>query len=1240
MECKECLNLYNDFENVPRLLIFCGHSICEKCLIDSVSTKKEITCPECQQKSLINDVNEMPKNLALLNNHNPYISGTQDISLRSTIKNTDQVALEKIFRQNVDKSIESLSNRDEDIQKNENSCSQSRIQNTQRSSDHCCEKHGSKLEAYCNKDKVPICLQCILSNEHKGHEFISQQEAIDKEYNSLKKSDKDLQKYIKNISTKTLEIKDFEEKIDVRAQQKLNEIQKFFDIVLKLCKTKCEDLCSGVTNTLLKETEKYSKIRKTLETHVDSAMAHKSILQEYLNYNPENHIEFLYNVFQREKSIKDSLKTIDDIKFVNNIKDFNIHTEIKTLCQSISSAAVNFAKQSEKRDSLVCNKENILIGYKDTKSTKNHDNPNNLNLSSNLNSLSNSEILGLNNNNEKKQTANEIMGITKIKKDVVCGNLSSKMPLTKESTDESFAKGGKKHNTFSSNNFAKANNTTKASNSSLYNINVNQKKQVNSKREDQRKSRIKNTTRDASPCYGISNNSYLDTKNIKPKKESNKSILNDRRGEKKAQQNNLNSSVTPQKMPDLKVNLPLNNKALHTSDLSENIEISNINKKNIEQSSQNIPSNKFFKSQVETESSLGLLNKNPMKAVLSDLNKARAMSKQRKYRDTNQSSPFYEYRNIDIKQRENSSKDNSTMLHTNTTSTNNVTQISNPINNSSLNSGVIFDDSSNNELTNCSKSKIKYTEKTIENVTSSSKTLSIKENYDIFNTNLELVKQFSEKSESQVDIIDLKASSYQNYDDNKTISNSKEIVTKMNDEKDNHGSTRNILQEFEKSSCLEEDFDESLGIKLTETINIGDILKDLNENEQETLEQIIAKDIQKNKDRLKVIDVKNEEKSQNLFDYISNDKSSNKKNEVEISVSAMSNNKKVVIDASNCYENELFDNKSMYLSNFNFSLVKTTQSNSCIYVIGGYSTDPSCNMKVSKFCPTRQTWGEKKSVSIRVKCALVKLIEGDKCLIIGGKENGVRLNTFELLDVTEDRIQKLYEANIPGISKDKLKKCKLPCIVSGCAAVRVENMVYICGGNDGETILNQCIALDLNTWEIVILEGMLYPRDELALTVSSDSKYVYAIGGFGGNLKDEDRAYHRCLKQVERYCIKTKKWEFVSNQNYGRRALNALTLPDGIYAIGGFDGDDYLSSVECYDDINDKWIVKKSLKHKRCTMAAVTSIDNNYIYVMGGFETVPLDSVERYSVIKNEWVEIDKMPIKRFMHSAIMLNSK
>jgi len=32
-----------------------------------------------------------------------------------------------------------------------------------------------------------------------------------------------------------------------------------------------------------------------------------------------------------------------------------------------------------------------------------------------------------------------------------------------------------------------------------------------------------------------------------------------------------------------------------------------------------------------------------------------------------------------------------------------------------------------------------------------------------------------------------------------------------------------------------------------------------------------------------------------------------------------------------------------------------------------------------------------------------------------------------------------------------------------------------------------------------------------------------------------------------------------------RRALTVVTLPDGIYAIGGYDGSKYLNSVEKFD---------------------------------------------------------------------------
>ena len=35
--------------------------------------------------------------------------------------------------------------------------------------------------------------------------------------------------------------------------------------------------------------------------------------------------------------------------------------------------------------------------------------------------------------------------------------------------------------------------------------------------------------------------------------------------------------------------------------------------------------------------------------------------------------------------------------------------------------------------------------------------------------------------------------------------------------------------------------------------------------------------------------------------------------------------------------------------------------------------------------------------------------------------------------------------------------------------------------------------------------------------------------------------------------------------NEARRALAAVALPDGIYAIGGYDGKQYLDSVEKYN---------------------------------------------------------------------------
>ena len=44
------------------------------------------------------------------------------------------------------------------------------------------------------------------------------------------------------------------------------------------------------------------------------------------------------------------------------------------------------------------------------------------------------------------------------------------------------------------------------------------------------------------------------------------------------------------------------------------------------------------------------------------------------------------------------------------------------------------------------------------------------------------------------------------------------------------------------------------------------------------------------------------------------------------------------------------------------------------------------------------------------------------------------------------------------------------------------------------------------------------------------------------------------------------KWELLKSLKEHRRALALVALPDGIYAVGGYNGKEYLSSVEKYDE--------------------------------------------------------------------------
>lgn len=64
MNCVKCDERYDQVQRIPRVLVECGHTLCEMCIVSN-SKGGFITCPECG-KSQFGSVQNFPKNLTLL----------------------------------------------------------------------------------------------------------------------------------------------------------------------------------------------------------------------------------------------------------------------------------------------------------------------------------------------------------------------------------------------------------------------------------------------------------------------------------------------------------------------------------------------------------------------------------------------------------------------------------------------------------------------------------------------------------------------------------------------------------------------------------------------------------------------------------------------------------------------------------------------------------------------------------------------------------------------------------------------------------------------------------------------------------------------------------------------------------------------------------------------------------------------------------------------------------------------
>jgi hypothetical protein len=204
-------------------------------------------------------------------------------------------------------------------------------------------------------------------------------------------------------------------------------------------------------------------------------------------------------------------------------------------------------------------------------------------------------------------------------------------------------------------------------------------------------------------------------------------------------------------------------------------------------------------------------------------------------------------------------------------------------------------------------------------------------------------------------------------------------------------------------------------------------------------------------------------------------------------------------------------------------------------------------------------------------------------------------------------------------------------------AVGPDGLIYVIGGYDGGTAA-AVEAYDpvRNTWTCSVgdtganctarnLAPLPTARSRLGAATGPDGR-IYAVGGYDG------RNY---LATVEAYDPRTNSWTPLAGMPTARGALGVATGGDGrIYAVGGWLGSDAATYnvVEAYDPVANTWATVAPVSAARRGLATVNGPDGQ-IYAIGGCEGTALggadDLVEAYSLSRNRWTVVTHMPTAR-----------
>lgn len=133
-----------------------------------------------------------------------------------------------------------------------------------------CKKHSSKIcERYCVQCAIPICVECVSSKEHRGHEFLNKNDFLRRELQELETEIfPDNQEIACNISEEIAELKKIYQKLTTAIDNHEKDLHREIDTVVIKLKSNLNEMESQCIAKLksqeIKITQKISRIKQII----------------------------------------------------------------------------------------------------------------------------------------------------------------------------------------------------------------------------------------------------------------------------------------------------------------------------------------------------------------------------------------------------------------------------------------------------------------------------------------------------------------------------------------------------------------------------------------------------------------------------------------------------------------------------------------------------------------------------------------------------------------------------------------------------------------------------------------------------------------------------------------------------------------------------------------------------------------------------------------------------------------